>query len=120
MVTSPAKRPATNAVAKGVHAGQGMMEGEEASKELDQMERAWEAGMRPPALGPAMRRAERVATAAAVAASRLAGQLPKVGAQVVKQGMGTGTLRMAAARTRCSRKCGSCRRRKEALADISK
>ena len=78
--------------------------------------------MRPPALGPVVRRAWRVSTATAVDESRTAGQLPWVGAQLVKAGMGTGSSRMAAARTRCSRNFGMFRRfrrPKEALAIMS-
>ena len=123
MVTSPAQSPSINAVAKGVQAGQGVREVEDASKQLAQMEKAWEAGMRYPRLGPAVMRAGREATAAAVDGSRTADQLPTVGAQLVKPGNGTGSSRMAAARMRCSKKCGSARRAlrpTEALAAMNK
>ena len=110
VVTSPAQRPSINAVAKAVQAGQGVREVEDALKQLAQMERAWEAGMRFPGLGPAVRRAGREATATAMDGSRTADQLPGVGAQLIKPGMGTGSSRMAATRIRCSKKCGSIRR----------
>ena len=126
VVTSPAQRPSINAVAKGVQAGQGVREVEAASKHLAQLERAWEAWRRSPTLGPTVMRAGRETTAASIDGSRKADQLPMVGAQLVRPGNGTGSSRMAAARMRCSKKCGITRRvrrvggPKEALAAMSK